>query len=193
LNRPPAGRRVLLVLPASAGQLSSRPLGAQGESGILISSAPTSPTWTSLRPFLYVAVPYLVMFVLMSLPCYNWLYYWAITLVWLIVLLASLVIIPSLVATSPSSLGCLCKVALSAFLLIALLAIRPLSNGLKSTSTHILLESLYCHPTDPGREEVLGGLLQIEAGVFEDTSFCWGPNCRQDFITCRGSTFRDLR
>ena len=157
------------------------------------SSAATAVSGISLRPLFYVALPYLIILVLLSLPYYNWLYYWAITLLWLLILLASLVIIPCLVAASLESRGCLAKIAVSAVLMIAVIAIRPLSNGIKSAATHILLESLYCDPTEPGREESLGGLLQITPGVFEDTSFCWGPNCRQEFITCQWSTFHDLR
>src|SRR3989304_8416850 len=94
-----------------AAPLSSRPLGAQSERHPLSSSAATAVSGISLRPLFYVALPYLIILVLLSLPYYNWLYYWAITLLWLLILLASLVIIPFLVAASLESRGCLAKIA----------------------------------------------------------------------------------
>jgi hypothetical protein len=139
-------------------------------------SLQTSPK-VPARAIFVGAIPYITMLVLLSIPFYDWLYYWGTALLWVFLLLASLILIPLRVATLIPKRGCAVKIALSAILLVAVLAIGPLSYGFKSSTTHLILESLYCDLTKPVPSIVLGGLREVgpeppRTGAFEDTSIC---------------------
>jgi len=145
-----------------------------------------------------LAAPYFILLALLAAPFYNWLYHWATILLYLVFLVACFAAIPLFVSTSSRGRLFAFKLALGALLIFAVLAMLPLSGSIRSTVTRMVLESQYCDLQQPVPPVILGGLVEIgptppRTGAFEDASVCLGPSCREQFITCQDSVFRDER
>jgi hypothetical protein len=150
------------------------------------------------RGILALAVLYFILLSLLAAPFYDWLYHWGITLIYFVFLVASFAAVPLFVSTLSPRRGLAFKLALGALLMSAVLTMLPISGSIRLSIARTILESQYCDLQQPVPRVILGGLVEIgptppRTGAFEDTSVCLGPSCREQFITCQNSVFRDDR